>query len=162
MINKYVPQEIVFEGKTYLEGVQIVPQELVDYIDNHPQLSKIQPPKAVDKFAHLKRQRLAYIQNQLADYEADLAARAKVIEMHLTMGGVVPKNILAAQKRILEAYQELKAYVEPLMRLKASDEAFRRSKILSDAQARGSVITFDKDGNYSESYIRETFKIGGN
>lgn len=161
MTKIYLPTELVFDGRTYFEGVQNVPQELADYITNHPQLSKIKQPKSLDKFAHLKRQSLAYLKGQLADFEADIAARNSQIQTYVVMNTLPPEKLLKTQERIMADYQELKAYVEPLLKVKEADETVRRANIEANSKARGAYIIWDKDGNYSETYLRETFVLGG-
>lgn len=163
MTIRFTPVELVFNGVTYEAGkTQELPQQLVDYIEADPVLRAMKPSKSISKYSHLRNQNLAYLKTELVNFENDLALRDKQIQTHIAMGSVPPKQLLVAQKVALEDYQELKAYVEPLIKSKEAQEAVRRKNIEAVAKQRGAVVTFNADGTWSESYERQTFVIGAN
>lgn len=162
MSKTYVPESVIFNGVEYVgKTYHDVPEELAEVIAKHPQWSKATPPKPVDKYKHLRSQNLAYLKGQLEAFEADINQRQKQLDIHNMMGSTAPKQWLVNQERVTRDYQELKAYVEPLIKQRELEELARRARIVERATDRGSVITFDKDGNYSEFFPTNTIKIGG-
>ena len=161
MIKIYVPENVIFRGQEYQGGiVQDVPEELAKVISQHPQWSKAKPPKPVNPYIHLRSQSLQYLLGQLADFEADLEQRKHQIDIHLAMGNQPPKNLIVKQANVQRSFEEFKAYVMPLIEQKQAEETDRRAKVESVAKARGAVVTWNKEGSWSEFYPTEKITVG--
>lgn len=158
--NFYVPVEIYYLGKCY-EGKKYhdVPDELADLISADPIFSKMKPQPQVDKFRHLRAQKLPYLKGQLQDYEDQIKRYEKQFALKQKMGEPLEKNQVDAYRRLSSEYEELKQYLVPIITAKEAEEDARRSKILKAAQARGTQIVFDKQGNWTEHFEPKRINI---
>lgn len=162
LVNTYLPESIIFQGVEYQgQSYQMVPLELAELVASHPQWSKEKPAAPVSPFVNLKRQSLSYLLDESARYEADIAARDKQIQIHVMMASTPPSSLLVAQRNAISNYAEFKHYALPLIKEKELEERARRARIEAKAKARGSVISWNAEGSYSEYMKNPTFSLGG-
>lgn len=160
MINIYVPIELLFEGITYPgNSYQEVPEKLADFISSDPKLSKMKPPKQVDKFAYLKAQPLDFLTQQLEAREVTFKSLLKEIKKHQAMGSQPPKNIIINFNLAQSDLEEFAAYVQPLIQKRQLEEADRRSRLIAKSNLDGTTLTFTKDGKVLEDFTQAVRKF---
>lgn len=164
MIFKYVPQEILFQGKIYTEGFKDIPLELAELIEGHPELSKMQEPKEkVEPYAYLHRLNLEGLEGLINQYEDSFKQMQHEIDIQRKMGQseFLLRNRLKAVIRLTEEFNGIKAVALPIIEKLRAKEARNVKRMQEYAASVGGTFGYTPSGSPSIVVGKKSVVING-
>lgn len=159
MTKTYIPTEICLDGQTYFEGVQEVPEIVALFIDNHPVLSKMKEPKAVDTYRHLKGLSLTELESLLRDeYQLPIERVTHNLNVKRQMGESefqLRKQIQNLDRLKVE-YSQLLDYLEPILAERKEEEQRLNKRLQAWAEGFGGHVSVTSSGYPAIHVPRQT------